>query len=408
MCLQQECHVGRIPCSFKSSLSARLLSSLLCSFPSPRSVALLFAGGRAIQVTFCIFCVCEKRSSDHTGSGAGSMVVQEKSRRCCNIANAALVVVVAIPALIFHFAFLYHCPGEAQHEEKSNAKLWSGVCGWGREHPLGLVNVVFFLNVDVLFWFISLAQGSTWLIDPYWTIIPVMIGCFYGTHPQARSDVWRTRAIMSLLWVWSIRLTYSYFRREDWQWGEREDWRFSQLRTQHPRHWWWMSFFAVYVSQQIFLVGICLPLYAVNSNQMPWNTWDAVAAILCGAGIVTAYFADTQLHVFMSKNQYLTDLGAPPIPVLQEGVWKYSRHPNYVGEQLWWWGLAVFAWNLQQGWMVAGTAVNSACLAYVTVLVERKMLEKPSRAAAYRRYQETTSVWIPWIKFPSATAAKKL
>lgn len=163
-----------------------------------------------------------------------------------------------------------------------------------------------------------------------------------------------------------------------------------------------------YLALQIFLVGICLPLYAVNSNQMPWNTWDAVAAILCGAGIVTAYFADTQLHVFMSKNQYLTDLGAPPIPVLQEGVWKYSRHPNYVGEQLWWWGLAVFAWNLQQGWMVAGTAVNSACLAYVTVLVERKMLEKPSRAAAYRRYQETTSVWIPWIKFPSATAAKKL
>ena len=89
------------------------------------------------------------------------------------------------------------------------------------------------------------------LIDPYWTIIPVMIGYFYGTHPRASSDVWRSRTVMSLLWVWSIRLTYSYFRRENWQWGEREDWRFSQLRAQHPRHWWWMSFFAAYVSQQV-------------------------------------------------------------------------------------------------------------------------------------------------------------
>lgn len=155
---------------------------------------------------------------------------------------------------------------------------------------------------------------------------------------------------------------------------------------------------------QIFLVGICLPLYAVHSKQTPWNTWDTIACFLCATGIVLAYFADTQLHMFMSKNQNLRDLGAPPIPVLQEGVWRYSRHPNYVGEQLWWWGLALFAWNLQQGWMAAGAAVNSACLAYVTVLVERKMLEKSSRASTYRRYQETTSVWIPWIKF---NAAKK-
>lgn len=113
------------------------------------------------------------------------MVVQEKSRRCCNIANAALVVVVAIPALIFHFAFLYHCPGEAQHEEKSNAKLWSGVCGWGREHPLGLVNVVFFLNVDVLFWFISLAQGSTWVLIlflVFWLIVNSF--CFRTPNPM--------------------------------------------------------------------------------------------------------------------------------------------------------------------------------------------------------------------------------
>jgi len=250
-----------------------------------------------------------------------------------------------------------------------------------------------------LFWSISLVQGSTWLIDPYWTITPVMMGYFYGTHPRAKSDLWRWRAVMSLLWLWSIRLTHSYFRRENWQWGEREDWRFAQLRKQHPRHWWWMSFFAVYISQQIFLVGICLPLYAISSNLAPWNIWDSVASSLCGAGILLAHLADTQLYVFMSQNQTLRDLGAPPIPVLQAGVWKYSRHPNYVGEQLWWWGLALFAWNLQQGWMVAGALVNSACLAYVTVLVERKMMEKSSRASVYRRYQQTTSVWIPWFKF---------
>lgn len=110
-------------------------------------------------------------------------------------------------------------------------------------------------NCNTFFWrnyyFLCDRSWVLQLIDPYWTIIPVMMGYFYGTRPGAESDVWRSRAVMSLLWLWSIRLTHSYFRRENWQWGEREDWRFAQLRSQHSRHWWWMSFFAVYVSQQV-------------------------------------------------------------------------------------------------------------------------------------------------------------
>lgn len=155
-------------------------------------------------------------------------------------------------------------------------------------------------------------------------------------------------------------------------------------------------------------MGICLPLYAIFSTSTPWNHYDTLASLLALSGITLAYFADTQLHTFMSQNQILSDLGAPPIPVLSQGVWHYSRHPNYVGEQLWWWGLALFAWNVNQGWMVAGALVNSACLGYVTVLVERKMVAKGSRASAYRRYQETTSVWIPCWFFTFTSRAKKI
>lgn len=139
-------------------------------------------------------------------------------------------------------------------------------------------------------------------------------------------------------------------------------------------------------------------MYAVHSSNKPWGGWDSLAAAVSIAGITIAYFADTQLHRFVARNRALEELGAPTVPNLDTGLWGRSRHPNYFGEQLWWWGLSLFALSVGQGWTSIGAAVNSLCLAYVTVLVERRMLKKESRAEAYREYQRTTSVWIPWFK----------
>lgn len=149
---------------------------------------------------------------------------------------------------------------------------------------------------------------------------------------------------------------------------------------------------------QVFLIGICLPLYVIHSVDEPLNIWDFVAIIVCICGIVVAFYADKQLHDFVSRNEKLKELGKPLAANLDEGLWQYSRHPNYFGEQLWWWGLVIFAWNLGQPWTFIGSFINTMCLAYVTKLVEDRMLKQDYRAEAYRLYQKTTSVWIPWFK----------
>ncbi|KAL2635167.1 hypothetical protein R1flu_006646 [Riccia fluitans] len=105
--------------------------------------------------------------------------------------------------------------------------------------------------------------------------------------------------------------------------------------------------------------------------------------------------ADAQLHSFVTRSNELKELGVPRKSVLNHGLWFYSRHPNYFGEQLFWWGLSLFSAHLGQPWAVAGTVVNSGCLAYTTVLVERRMLRDTSRAKLYREYQKSTSVLIP-------------
>lgn len=149
---------------------------------------------------------------------------------------------------------------------------------------------------------------------------------------------------------------------------------------------------------QVLLIGVCLPLYIVHSIDHPINVWDFLAICICLSGILIAYFADTQLYNFVTKNNKQKEVGKPMVPNLEEGLWYYSRHPNYFGEQLWWWGLGIFAWNLGSSWTFIGALINSMCLAYVTVLVENRIVKQSYRAEAYRLYQKSTSVWVPWFK----------
>ncbi|CAH9114518.1 unnamed protein product [Cuscuta europaea] len=161
----------------------------------------------------------------------------------------------------------------------------------------------------------------------------------------------------------------------------------------------------VILTIQVFIMGICMPMYIVHSENKPWNMWDFVATSICSSGIAIAYYADTQLHNFVSRTKWPKEQKVPNL-LLDTGLWQYSRHPNYFGEQLWWWGLAIFAWCMGGVWVFLGPLINSLCLAYVTILVEKRMIKQAHRAEAYRLYQKTTSVWITWFKKSSSTSGK--
>ncbi|KAL1557126.1 hypothetical protein AAHA92_12651 [Salvia divinorum] len=309
-----------------------------------------------------------------------------------NLRNATVALLTPLPSIFFYLTFLNRHSAATDDDSLSN--LWS----WCHHHPLLLANILFFLNVDLHFWLVGLLQSSHWMIDLYWIVIPILLLHYFATHPLAVFDKWRSRLVVSLTWAWSLRLSHCYFRREKWQWGAREDWRFTDMRRDYGQNWWWISFFAIYISQQVFLMAICMPLYAIHWNEKGLNIWDAVAASVCLAGLTIVYFADTQMHRFVSRNEKLKKEGKGRVAILEQGLWRYSRHPNYAGEQLWWCGIAIFGCNVEYDWWFVGPLANGVCLGIVTLLVEQRMLNKEFRAEAYRNYQKTTSVWLPWFK----------
>ncbi|MCA9619814.1 MAG: DUF1295 domain-containing protein [Myxococcales bacterium] len=302
--------------------------------------------------------------------------------------NAALLVTVMLPSVWASVTLLGGCPA-------GDAGLLVPLCPMALEQPIVFVNLLFFLNVTLGFWLINLVQRSTWLIDPYWTILPLMIGHLYLAHPRAIEAGPRAYLAMGLLWLWSLRLTYNYFRRERWQLGAREDWRFAKKRQESP-HFWWVSFFYAFLSQQPMLVGLTLPLWAIAFHPAPFGLLDGICGALALTGIVIAHLADTQLHAYMQENEARVARGEPKERLLDHGLWRYSRHPNYFGEQLFWWSLAGYGAIVGQAWVVVGTALNSTVLAVVTVMVEKRMLAVPERREIYEAYRRRTSVLIPW------------
>ncbi|CAG9461258.1 unnamed protein product [Pedinophyceae sp. YPF-701] len=317
-----------------------------------------------------------------------------------NLGNLALMFAV-LPAPIYSAkALLEMCPVGAVG---SSGSLLTDALNWCAkttcESPIVATNLFFLVFVCFVFWVIGLVQGSIWLIDPYWTFIPLLVHYFYAAHPgAAAADSLRSQTSLVILWAWAFRLTHSYFRREEWAVGAREDFRYEDMRREHGRSWWWKSFFLGFVSQQTMLVGLTLPSYAVTFHTGAWTVVDTVAAATCVLSIVLAYVADTQLRDFCVANERLAAQGKQPVKILETGLWRYSRHPNHFAEQLFWWAFGVMGAAAGAPWVLLGATFNSLCMVKVADMVEDRMLSRPSRSAEYRAYMKRVSRVIPWFR----------
>ncbi len=314
-----------------------------------------------------------------------------------NLQNLALTLWVPLPAIACTLALFRWFPDGAIPADPG--LVWPTSADEAAavllHHPLLTANLLFFVFIDLQFFLIALVQRSSWLIDPYWTLLPPLLALFYLAHPLTAPEAMRATLSVALLLVWSVRLTWSYFRREHWRLGFREDWRYAKMRLERPR-FWIEQLFVVHLAQHAMLVGLTLPFWAIAFRDTPFGAEDALFAALAAVGLAIARAADTQLDRFMAENEARAARGEPKVQLLDTGIWRLSRHPNYFGEQLFWWAIAGFGWVCGEPWVAVGTALNSVVLATVTVMTERRMLAVPERREAFLAYRRRTSVWVPW------------
>ena len=170
-------------------------------------------------------------------------------------------------------------------------------------------------------------------------------------------------------------------------WGEPEDRRYIAIRANHEPGFAWKSVYIIFLLQAALAWVVSSSLHAAIMGTRPLGTVDAIGAVIVVFGLVFEAVADAQLAAFIRNPQ---NRGR----VMERGVWRYSRHPNYFGECCIWWGFWLLAVSTGGWWSVASPLLMTVLLLRVSGvnLLERDIGE---RRPAYAAYVARTSAFVP-------------
>ncbi|GAA4692950.1 DUF1295 domain-containing protein [Nocardioides nanhaiensis] len=213
--------------------------------------------------------------------------------------------------------------------------------------------------------------------DAYWSVVPPLLALYWWLAADAGTDPVRWWLVMGLILVWAVRLTANWLR--GWPGLHHEDWRYPLLRERAGRAELLADLGGIHLvpTLQVFLGT--LPVYVVVTRGQQPVGWLDVVALLVGLGAVALEtVADLQMHRFVRTRR--------PGQVMTQGLWAWSRHPNYVGELGFWFSLALFGLAADPGawWVLVGTAAMLAMFlgASIPMMEERSVQRRPEYAQA--------------------------
>jgi steroid 5-alpha reductase family enzyme len=235
----------------------------------------------------------------------------------------------------------------------------------------------------ILGWLASLPLRDASLVDRLWSLLFVAAALAYAWFGAFGTA--RVLLVLVPLSLWALRLALHITLRN---WGAGEDRRYQQIRRNNEPGFAFKSLYIVFGLQALLAWIISLPLLGAMAGRAPpgWRELPGLAVWL--AGFLVEAIADGQLARFRADP-------ANAGKVMDRGLWRYSRHPNYFGECCLWWGFFLLALAAGAWWAIAAPLLMTVLLLRVSgvSLLERDIGE---RRPAYRSYIERTSAFVPW------------
>lgn len=240
----------------------------------------------------------------------------------------------------------------------------------------------------IIFLFSSLFKNSSFY-DPYWSVVPPVMAIWWTLLSEEKFS-FRNNLIIIAILLWSVRLTLNWAR--GWKGLNHEDWRYGDLRNKSGAIFPVVNFSGIHLFPTIMVFLVMLPAYySIMSSSGESKILNWVAFLVCIAATSIELVADEQQKIW--KRNHPDKLG-----FCQSGLWKYSRHPNYFGEVLFWWGIYLFviAANPTYWWTISGVIAMTLMFLFISIpLMEKYLIEKRQ---SYAEYQRKVSALIPWVR----------
>lgn len=259
---------------------------------------------------------------------------------------------------------------------------------------LGLAGLTIFIYMTVLYG-VSMKLKNASIVDIGWGLGFILVS-FVVMFINV-SFVPRSFLVMALVALWGFRLAGHVFLRNR---GKSEDWRYAAWRKDWGKSFWWRSYVQVFFLQGVLMLLVSIPVlfvhYASREEGLTW--FDITGAIVWFVGFAFETIADYQLAEFKAKP---VNKGR----IMKSGLWAYSRHPNYFGEVLGWWGVFLIVLALPGALF---TIIGPALITYLIIFVSGvPLLEKKYKGnKEFEMYKQSTSILFPW--FPKKTMTQRV
>ena len=251
--------------------------------------------------------------------------------------------------------------------------------------PFGFAFRLFFadLGATVITFFFSVLLGNASVYDPYWSVQPPVI---ITGAALIRSMGLPQLLLFLSIWFWGLRLTlnWAYTFRD----LNHQDWRYTMLKEKTGKLYPFVNLLGIHLFPTIVVYLAVLPAVFVFEAAPEANIGSFVFFLLSVGAVVLQMISDLQMQHFRKSGR-----GG----LIRDGLWKYARHPNYLGEILMWWGVAGQALSVLRGswWLVAGALVNTFMFLFISIpMADRRQQEKPG----YEEYREETRMLVPLPK----------
>lgn len=234
-----------------------------------------------------------------------------------------------------------------------------------------------------ILWIISLIIKSSTLSKPFLSLLPAFLVIFYSLTITKIN--FQTYLMLISVIIWSISVTINYLTRLKNL--KEEDWRFLEITNKHPKLKFLINLFGNHFLPVLVIYLAILPIfYYLNlSTVTNINLSTIIAFIIMVLGIIIELIANTQMNKFkkISKN---------PFEVNKTGLWKISRHPNYLGEIMMWWGSFLMMLSLDDKkllFFLGPLLITLAILIINIPMMEKRQLNKKYD---YKEYQNITNM----------------